>query len=876
MRFRWALRRATLAVMAVATAVGGLAPTTPAAAATGDVSTFAGGPGRGAATSLRTDGFGSLQVVGNKLYMSDYLVLRVVDLATGQASVVAGNGVICPPDGAPDGVPATSACMERSPSGIAVDPAGNVFYSERLRVRRVDAQTGILTTYAGNNAGGSAGDGGPALAASFNAYSLSLDAAGNMFIADSENNRVRRVDATTKVITTVAGSGPVGFASAGFSGDGAPATSARLNAPEAVTVDGTGNLYIADSANNRVRKVSATGIITTVVGSGSIGIGHGGFGGDGGPATSALLDDPEDVGVGVGGNLYIADAHNNRVRRVDPAGTISTAAGSGPTGVWCGSSTGDGGAATSAQIDRPVRLTVDGSTIYVGEEGRVRRVDPTGTITTVAGSGWNVPGGDGGPATSAFLDLPSGITVDRTGNVLIGTGPWVRKVNPGGTISTLAGAGQQPRPDLGPCEHQTGFGGDGGPATDAFLNGGFGLAVDGAGAVYIADTENQRIRKVGTDGIISTYAGGTFGGFGGDGGPATSAQLHGPAGLAVDRDGNLYIADTDNDRIRRVDHLSQVITTVAGTGTPGFGGDGGPATAAELSGPSGLAIDAAGNLLVADSGNVRVRRIDATTGFISTVAGDGVSRFAGDGGAATSASLAGAVGVVVDGAGSVFIADGFGDNRVRKVDPTGRITTVAGDGAIAPNAASYFGGDGGPATSAELQSPTSMAVTADGSLLITDELNYRVRRVEGVAVPPAPLPLLPGAAPADFKGNGTTDVSVFRPSTGTWFVQGGPAVSFGTSGDIPVPGAYNGDGKTDVAVFRPSTGQWFISGGPSVNFGTSGDIPVPGDYNGDGKTDIGVFRPSTGQWFTPAQTAYGVAGDIPLPLAAAIGPAVQQ
>jgi uncharacterized protein (TIGR03437 family) len=275
-------------------------------------------------------------------------------------------------------------------------------------------------------------------------------------------------------------------------------------------------------------------------------------------------------------------------------------------------------------------------------------------MTTLAGTGNPTFSGDGGPAINASLWTPSGVAVDAGGNVFIsdsGNGR-VRKINASGIITTVDGNGS------------FGFSGDGGPATSASLYSPLGVAVDSVGNLYIADNTNQRIRKVGASGTIATVAGNGIFGFSGDGGPATSAKLNGPTGVAVDAIGNVYIADKDNRLIRQVNG-SGIITTVAGGGTPGTLGDGGPATSAYLSSPQGVAIDAAGSFYIGDIGSQRIRKVNST-GMIVTLAGGGAAGILGDGGLATTASLSGPEGVAVDVAGNVFIAD-QGNNRIREV-----------------------------------------------------------------------------------------------------------------------------------------------------------------------------------------------------------------
>jgi len=329
--------------------------------------------------------------------------------------------------------------------------------------------TGQISTVAGASVAGFSGDGGMATAARFDfPYALAVDSSGNFYVADRNNHRIRKVDTAGK-ITTVAGNGV-----SGFSGDGGPATSAAVRDPRGVTVDGAGNLYIATGA--RIRRVDTAGIITTIVGTGAFG-----FGGDGGPALSAVINSPSAIALDSAGNIFFIDVGN----------------------------------------------------------GRIRKVDTAGTITTVAGNGTFGDGGDGGPAVNAQLKGMEGLTVDGAGNVLIGLQNKIRKVDTTGTISTLVGTGVQ------------GFSGDGGPATSAQVGGVVGVAMDGAGNVFFADSPNHRIRKVDPAGTITTIAGtGVIGQFG-DGGPATSARLAHPRGVALDGSGNLLIVDPN--RIRKVE-----------------------------------------------------------------------------------------------------------------------------------------------------------------------------------------------------------------------------------------------------------------------------------------------------------------------------------
>ena len=635
------------------------------------------------------------------IYIADDIDQIVARVSPGGAlTVVAGNGHA---GISGDGGPATAASLS-GPLGVAVDSAGNLYIADtgNNRVRKVSG--GTITTLAGNGTAGFSGDGGPAANASLSGPTgVALDSAGNLYIADTGNKRVRKVSGGT--ISTVAGNG-----TAGFSGDGGPATSAMLagpgSAPQGVALDAAGNLYIADGANARVRKVSS-GTITTVAGNGQQG-----FSGDGGPATSASLYSPAAVLVDGTGNLYIADFGDGVVRKVS-GGTITTVAGTSSIAAL-----GDGGPATGATLNGPSGLALDsGGNLYIADalDGRIREVSG-GTIATVAGNGGF--SGDGGPALSASLSLPIGVAVDSSGAVYIAdaNNHRIRKVS-GGTITTVAGNGT------------AGFSGDGGPATNASLDNPSSVAVDSAGNLYIADSYNLRVRKV-SGGTITTVAGNGALAFSGDGIPATSAALAYPTGVAVDSAGNLYIAEVGLNRVRKVS--GGTITTVAGTGLAGFSGDGKAAVNATLNLPFSVSVDAAGNLYITDSGNHRIRKVSG--GTIITVAGNGTPGFSGDGGAATNASLlleSAALGlfggsVAVDAAGNLYIAD-FGNNRVRKVS-AGTITTVAGNGN------GRFSGDGGAATSGSVFFPNSVALDAAGDLFIADTGNNRIREVLASAV----------------------------------------------------------------------------------------------------------------------------------------------
>jgi len=627
--------------------------------------------------------------------------VRRVD-ATGAATVVAGTGA----DGySGDGGPATSARLGQ-PVGVAVDGLDNVFVADAFRhvVRRIDGRTGIITTVAGNGVGGYGGDNGAAtLARLQQPEGVAVDGQGNLFIADAQNYRIRRVDATTGVITTVAGIGTPGPPN-----DGGQATSAGLIRPVGVALDAAGNLFIADQFGQRVRRVAAVNrTISTVAGDGTYG-----YAGDDGAAASAMLAGPTGVAVDEAGNLYISDRENHRVRRV-AGGIITTYAGTGVAAF-----AGDGGPASTAALALPYGVAVDlQGHVYVSDSDndRIRRVDAaTGDIATVAGSGDHGGSGYEGTALTAGLAVPIGLALDGAGNLYLADtdNSRIRRLDAGATtFAPVAGNGD------------AGLTGDGELAVVATMNTPRAVAVDAAGNVFFADSLNHRIRRVdATTGVITTVAG-TVEGFDGDGGPAIASLLSSPLGVAVDAAGNLVIADSNNHRIRRVDATTQQITTIAGGSTPGSTGDNGPATGARLFVPQGLAFDADGHLYIADSFNARVRRIDAVSGDITTVAGSATSGSGGDGLQATSAQLSNPTAVALDGAGNLYIAD-RNNHRVRRVDAAGVITTVAGTGTLGEL------GDGGLATAARLQFPSGVAADAAGNVYVADTDNHRLRRID--------------------------------------------------------------------------------------------------------------------------------------------------
>ena len=801
----------------------------------GVITTFAGTTGVGGyggdggpATAARLNGPAGMAMDGaGNVYVADYRNYRIRRIDTqGVITTFAGTGEWG--DGG-DGGPATEAWF-RYPGGVAVDGAGNVYVGDRHRIRRIDTQ-GVITAFAGTGEWGYSGDGGPATEAEFyDITGVDVDGAGNVYVTD--RHRIRRID-TQGVITTFAGTGEWGY-----SGDGGPATEAEFYDITGVDVDGAGNVYVTD--RHRIRRIDTQGVITTFAGTGEWGYsGDGGPATEArlNDPDGLAVDGAGNVYVADRGNevvrvilapgartpftqwfphfangdstvsdLVLVNVDTKRitpvVRFYDPNGeqisadslvditgdlelasdgALSVTGGIPPLGERTISTHGRGASTTGS-----VRVASNGP---VGGFLRFNSM-----VVGVAGVGAAEPVNDaifparrkkGGINTGAALRnlesdaitvtcrLMQGGEVRNNAKVeLAGDGKLARFINelfPDADTSDFTGSVRCTAPEklmfagvtlemdfvnrifttlplvpivsaelLGDIEARhvyifagrggnDGYSGDGGPAAEAKFDSPSGVAVDGEGNVYVADYGNHRIRRIDTHGVITTFAGsgstGIFsGGLSGDGGPATEAQLNYPRGVAVDAAGNVYVADSANDRIRRID-TQGVITTFAGSGEyGGQGGDGGPATEAQLNDPRGVAVDAAGNVYVGDLNNHRIRRID-TRGVITTFAGTGRGSYGGDGGPATLARLYYPKGVAVDAVGNVYVADS-GNDRIRRIDTQGVITTFAGTGKEG------YAGDGGPATEAQLSNPTGVAVDAVGNVYVADSSNRRIRHID--------------------------------------------------------------------------------------------------------------------------------------------------
>ncbi|MFY9221948.1 MAG: IPT/TIG domain-containing protein [Blastocatellia bacterium] len=733
------------------------------------------------------------------------------ELVAGQITTIAG-GIPFIGDGG-----LARAGLLFSPSGVAVDGQGNIYVSDENnnRIRKINTRSGMITTIAGNGAPDFNGDKGPAIVASLNKPAgLAIDLEGNIYVADRANSRVRKIDAITGNIDTIIGSGKRKIDARTEPQEGIDALKATID-PVALALTPTGDIFIADAVNNRIRVfINSNKKMITFVGSGEQG-----FKGDGGLAKTATLNNPTDLVFGRQG-LLIADNGNGRVRLVAPLdinrAMISTIAGCGsPNPRDCRAE--DNIPATQAAM-KPIAVDVAASgDLVISDEATmsVRGVIlSSNNIITLAGGRTATRDVDSGPALDVRI-FPRAVAVVGDSNLVILDNDPNKAIigknrvrgfqlridsRTGARISTtftLAGGGTA---DLG----------DDDLATNASLNVALSLALDSQDNIFIADLGNRRVREITSfDGKISTVSGGvvfdgrslgdgdaanlatlfaptsvvidsirlfiadagtdrlvglgdsrirlvqpasglgnifTFAGGGNnpaDGVLAKDAMLDPVVSIAIDKNANVFLLELDVDRrrddnsggrIKRIDGATGVIKVIAGTGEIGFSGDGGQAINARFGRPSAIAVDTNGNLFVADTGNDRIRRIDATTGIITTVVGGGTSK--DEGILATQVSLGKPLGVLVDKDGNIFLSD-TASSRVRVVEAkTNRIRTIAGKGRA------DIGGDEGAATSAGLTLPSGLALDSQGNLYIADIGNSSIRAIKGPIIAPKPVPAI--------------------------------------------------------------------------------------------------------------------------------------
>ena len=644
------------------------------------------------------------------------IIQKLKNLAAGELSVLAGVGQRA-------GIPAKEADAGW-PMGVARRPDGGLIVIDYQwhRIWRID-QDGILHAFAGDGIAGNSGDGGPAAEARFHhPHDLYQDSHCNLYLSDLGNHTIRRIDYETGIITRVAGNGRIGRG-----GDGGSALDAELDCTCGVAVDREGTVYLSSEWTNNIRRIDPeTGIIETVFGhharhypserggsrpfSGR-GLSLGGYHGDGGPARDAGFYHPEHLAFDSRGDLYVCDNSNDRVRKIDmQSGIIDTVLGNGQR-----ASNGDGGPASEASTLMPDAICLDvHDNLYVGEKYgfRVRKVErETGTVRTLVGTGEPGFGEEGLPGEITRCNsVEAGIYAEPDGTVFWGdcSGRLRRCDGPTGIVTTVLG---------GTSVH------DGEIATAGFLNGPGGLAAGPDGRIFIADVWNQRIRSIdpGT-GVIRTVAGSGARAYGGDGGPAVDAHLGNPHDVSVDRDGRVVIADTRHGHVRRIDDKG-VIHNIAGAAFQWDKGDGGPALSACLMHVLSVTHGPNDDVYIGDAGSGRIRKIDAKTGIITTVAGIGLQGYSGDGGKTIRARIGSPTAMKVDSSGHLYFADDR-HHVIRRVDgDTGIITTVAGTGEEG------YSPDGSRASHAAIATPRGLTLDGLGRLYFSDTGNNRVRRI---------------------------------------------------------------------------------------------------------------------------------------------------
>jgi DNA-binding beta-propeller fold protein YncE len=568
-----------------------------------------------------------------------------------------------------------------SPTGVAVDASGNVYVADQgnNKIRKI-SPSGQVITLAGSGKKGSA-NGPDTLASFYQPSGVALDQYGNVYVADYANNLIRMIN-PAGIVSTVAGTGATGNSNGN-------SNVASFDGPSGIAVDGAGNIYVADQHNNMIRKISPNGTVTTLAGSGTPGFTNG-------TGTGATFTYPTGVAVSGDGSVYVADYGNQVIRKIDPYAIVSTYAGDGSLPFA-------NGPAAAATFDYPFGIAVSGSGIvYVAEQGNqdIRMITTSGIVSTFAGSG--TAGSKNGPGNIASFWYPLGLAVDGSDNVYVAdqSNNMIRKINSSDIVSTLAGTG------LSGASNSNDL-------YSASFKNPSGVAVDGQGNVYVADTYSMVIRKISSAGDVSTLAGN--GSSTSIDGPDSTASFFFPFGIAVDAHGNIYVSELDN-KIRMIS-TSGVVTTLAGN-LGRVGSANGLGTMASFNQPSGIAVDASGNIYVADAGNNLIREI-SPAGMVSTLAGSGAA------GSANSSSLDMAsfnhpMGVAVDAAGNVYVADA-GNNLIREIQPLRGVITLAGTGS--PSSLN------GALAKSTFKYPTGIAVDVAGQLYIADNGNNMIRMI---------------------------------------------------------------------------------------------------------------------------------------------------
>ena len=646
-----------------------------------------------------------------------------------------------------------------NPTGVAVDTAGNIYIADGgdHAVRKVTAG-GTVSTLAGNPGQAGANDGTGSGATFLYPYAVAVDGSGNVYVADSGNHNIRKITAGGTTSTLAGTAGVPG------STDGT-GTAALFNLPQGIAVDGSGNVYVSDTNNSTIRKITTAGVVTTLAGA------AGQTGSADGAGASARFNYPFGIATDASGNIYVADFGNSTIRMVTPSGAVSTLAGS------AGNAGANDGGGSGAKFNHPSALSLDtAGNIYVIDTSNqtVRKVTSGGNVTTLAGNSGIIGSADGTGAGATFF-YPGGIGATGSGTLYVAdTGNHtVRQVTAGGSVSTLAGSsGQKGSAD--------------GTGTGATFLYPYGVAIDGSGHVYVADHGNNTIRRITTGGSVSTFAG-TAGPAGSTDGTGGSASFSGPAGVAADGSGNVYVADAGNSSIRKISSGGTVTTFAGSSGTAGStDGTGG---VARFNAPEGIAVDTAGNIYVADTNNNTIRKI-TSGGTVTTLAGAAGQTGSADG-PGGAARFNGPYALAVDPSGNVYVADLF-NATIRKIDTSGNVTTLAG-------AAGKTGFTDGTGALARFNQPYGITVDNSGFVYVADTYNRAIRMVS------------PGGSVQTLNGSATR----------FYYPQG---IAVDGSGNLYVADGDNQDVSLGAVVVAPAAGDAVAS--ESVVAGTNTSFSV--------------------------------------------------
>jgi len=789
------------------TTLAGLAPSIGSNDGTGDAAQFSSPSG------IAMDGSGNVFVAD----LANHTIRKITP-----GGVVTTFAGLAGSAGFQDGTGSTARFVR--PGAIALDGSGNVYVTTHSMIRKI-TPAGVVTTLAGAGMNG-ASDGTGADARFYFPAGLAADGPGNVYVADTANHTIRKITAAG-VVTTFAGlAGETGSA------DGT-GSAARFLHPTGVAVDTSGNVYVTDSGNYTVRKITPAGLVTTLAGS------PGSDGASDGTGANARFKFANGVAVDSSGNVYVAETGNSTIRMITPAGVVTTLAGSANAE---GSLDGTGNA---ARFHYPNSLTVDVlGNIYVADTSNhsVRKVTPAGVVTTLAGRVGSMGSADG-PGSNARFRQPTGVAVDAAGNTYVTDyeNSTIRKITAAGVVTTFAGS-------VGSLDYVDGTG----SSARFYLP--VGIAVDNSGNLFVTEAGNSVIRKITAAGVVTTFAGspGNYGSADGTGAAAQFSFLC--MGVAADGSGNVYVADTYNHTIRKITSAG-VVTTFAGAA--GISGTvDGPAATARFAYPAGVAVDSAGNVYVTDGNNYTIRKITAA-GIVSTLAGSAGSYGSADG-LGSTARFTNPTSLALDSTGNVYVTD-KSNQTIRKITPSGRVTTLGG------MAGGLVGAADGTADAARFNEPWGIAVDTLGNLYIADSASNTIRKGT-----------LATLASADFNADGQTDILWQNTETGQrqiWFMNGATATDAASLGTID-PGwsiaaaaDFNGDRQADIVWQNTTTGErllWFMHGATVTDTASLGtidpawSIAAAADFNADGKPDILWQNSTTGQrqiWFMNGATA---------------------